>query len=71
MDQFARFEFDLLDVLSDRLLQALSSAWPMPASGFFFKDDFSKPNEKLAQWPTRDLGLALRTVFFFFFTEIK
>jgi hypothetical protein len=32
---------------------------------FFFKDDFSKPNEKLAQWTTRDLGLALRTVFFF------
>jgi hypothetical protein len=36
VDQFARFEFDLLDVLSDRLLQALSSAWPMPASGCFF-----------------------------------
>ena len=56
MDQFARFEFDLLDVLSDRLLQALSSAWPTQRV-VFFKDDFSKPNEKLAQWTTRDLGL--------------
>jgi hypothetical protein len=43
MDQFARFEFDLLDVLSDRLLQALSSAWPMPASGFFFKTISASP----------------------------
>jgi hypothetical protein len=35
VDQFARFKFDLLDVLSDRLLRALNSAWPTPASVFF------------------------------------
>jgi hypothetical protein len=42
-------------------------------SVFFYVCDFSNPNEKLAPWTTRDLGLGSKNRNFlgFFFTEMK